>query len=189
MKAMLPPIIMGVIGTVAIFWSLSGFIITITQKMKNIYLKDTNMFILRQINNKINTTVISMSVICLMLFMTITILSTSLAIRETMQKELVETTPVDINLYKTVNLPEVYMNVKGEEKRYSKEAVEDSKRSIEQTLKDNGVDINLLKDIVEIPEYAINEITLKTFLGDLYEECNAQYPFVMYNKAEEIVKV
>ncbi len=31
------------------------------------------MFVLRQINNKINTMVVSMSVICLMLFMTISI--------------------------------------------------------------------------------------------------------------------
>ena len=62
-KDMIKPILMGIAGTVAIFWSLSGFILTTIQKMKGIYLKDTNMFILRQINNKINTTVISMSVI------------------------------------------------------------------------------------------------------------------------------
>ena len=60
--------LLGILGTVLIFWSLSGFIITIIQKCKNVYLKDTNMFILRQINNKINTMVASMSVICLMLF-------------------------------------------------------------------------------------------------------------------------
>ena len=86
--------------------SLSGFIIQIVQKMKNIYFKNTNMFVLRQINNKINTMVISMSVICLMLFMTISILSSSLALRNTMQRELIEMTPVDLNLYKTANLPE-----------------------------------------------------------------------------------
>ena len=63
----LPPILMGIVGTVAIFWSLSGFIIRLVQSMKNTYLKGTNIFVLRQINNKINTTVVSMSVICLML--------------------------------------------------------------------------------------------------------------------------
>ncbi len=76
--------------------------------MKNIYFKDTNMFVLRQLNNKINTMVASMSVICLMLFMTISILSSSLALRNTMQRELIEMTPVDLNLYKTANLPESY---------------------------------------------------------------------------------
>ena len=44
------------------------------------------MFALRQINNKINTTVVSMSVICLMLFMTITILSSSLLLRNTTEQ-------------------------------------------------------------------------------------------------------
>lgn len=83
---LLPPIIMGIVGTVAIFWSLSGFVLELVKKHKKIYLKDTNMFILRQINNKINTMVASMSVICLMLFMTISILSSSLALRNTMRK-------------------------------------------------------------------------------------------------------
>ena len=86
---------MGIVSTILIFWSLSGFIIQIVQKMKNTYLKGTNMFVLRQINNKIKTMVVSMSVICLMLFMTISILSSSLALRNTMQRELVEMTPVD----------------------------------------------------------------------------------------------
>lgn len=63
--------------------------------MKNTYLKGTNMFVLRQINNKIKTMVVSMSVICLMLFMTISILSSSLSLRNTMGRELVEMTPVD----------------------------------------------------------------------------------------------
>ena len=67
------------------------------------------MFVLRQLNNKINTTVVSMSVICLMLFMTISVLSSSLSLRNTMQQDLKEMTPVDINLYKTANLPEKYL--------------------------------------------------------------------------------
>ena len=72
-EKILPPIMMGIVSTILIFWSLSGFILQIIQKNKKIYLKDTNMFVLRQMNNKINTNTISMSVICLMLFMTISI--------------------------------------------------------------------------------------------------------------------
>ena len=102
----LPPILMGIVGTIGVFWSLSGFILRLVQSMKKTYLKGTNMFVLRQLNNKINTTVVSMSVICLMLFMTISVLSSSLSLRNTMQQDLKEMTPVDINLYKTANLPE-----------------------------------------------------------------------------------
>ena len=81
---MLPIILLGIISTILIFWSLSGFILKVVQMRKSLYLKGTNMFVLRQINNKINTTVISMSVICLMLFMTISVLSSSLSLRKTM---------------------------------------------------------------------------------------------------------
>ncbi|MEN6316197.1 MAG: FtsX-like permease family protein, partial [Clostridiaceae bacterium] len=48
------------------------------QSNKKAYYKGLNMFILRQINSKINTAHISMSFICLMLFCTIGILSTGM---------------------------------------------------------------------------------------------------------------
>lgn len=187
-KDVLKPILMGIVGTVAIFWSLSGFILTTVQKMKNIYLKDTNMFVLRQINNKINTTVASMSVICLMLFMTITILSSSLSLRNSMQKDLLEMTPVDLNLTKTANLPERYTKY-GVEVITTEEQREDSKIIISESLKNNQFDLNLLKDVVEIPIYAINELTLEKFLGSKFKEIDAEFPHLIYSNAERIVKV
>lgn len=185
---LLPPILMGIVGTVLVFWSLSGFIIQVVQKMKNTYLKDTNMFVLRQINNKINTMVASMSVICLMLFMTISILSSSLALRNTMQRELVEMTPVDLNLYKTANLPESYMKY-GKEVITTKEQREDSKIPVTETLKNNGLDMSVLRDIVEIPIYATNDLTWKEFFGDKYEEIKAEFPSLNYNTVEMMVKI
>lgn len=188
----LQPILMGIVGTVAVFWSLSGFIIQIVQKMKNVYFKNTNMFVLRQINNKINTMVISMSVICLMLFMTISILSSSLALRNTMQRELVEMTPVDLNLYKTANLPEKYLQygTYGKEIPSTAEAMADSRISIRETLKNNGLDMNVLKDIVEITVYSTDDLTWKDFFGDKYAEIiKTRYPNLLYNTAEQIVKI
>ena len=188
-KDLIKPILMGIVGTIAIFWSLSGFILTTIQKMKNIYLKDTNMFVLRQINNKINTTVVSMSVICIMLFMTITILSSSLSLRNSMQKDLLEMTPVDLNLTKTAYLPEVYKNAYGKEVQPTEEQREDSRHLISETLKNNGLDMNVLKDIVEIPIYTQEDLTIEKFLGDEFEEINKEYPFLIYSSAEKIVKV
>lgn len=187
----LPPILMGIVGTVLVFWSLSGFVLRVVQSMKNTYLKGTNMFVLRQINNKINTTVVSMSVICLMLFMTISILSVSLSLRSTMQKELVEMTPVDLNLYKTANLPEKYLQygTYGKEITSTPEAREDSKIPITQTLENNGFDMSLLKDIIEIPIYATNDLTWKDFFGNKFEEVKAQFPNLLYGTAEEIIKI
>ena len=188
-KDLIKPILMGIVGTVAIFWSLSGFILTTIQKIKSIYLKDTNMFVLRQINNKINTTVVSMSVISIMLFMTITILSSSLSLRNSMQKDLIEMTPVDINLEKTANLPKVYTNKYGKKITTTKEQREDSKLLISETLKNNGLDMSVLKDIVEIPIYAIEDLTIEKFLGDEFEEIDKEFPYLIYSSAEKIVKV
>ena len=67
-------VMVGVIGTLFFFFSLSSFFIHTVQKNKKIYLKDINIFVLRQINNKINTNFLSMTVICLMLFLTISLL-------------------------------------------------------------------------------------------------------------------
>ena len=185
---LLPPILMGITGTILVFWSLSGFILQVVQSIKNIYLNGTNMFVLRQINSKINTTVISMSVICLMLFMTISILSSSLSLRNTMQRELVEMTPVDLNLYKTANLPESYMKY-GKEVRPTKEQMEDSRIPITETLKNNGLDMSVLKDLIEIPVYATNNLTWETFCADKLEEIKAEFPMLRYDTSEMIVKV
>lgn len=188
---LLPPILMGITGTILVFWSLSGFILRVVQSIKNIYLKGTNMFVLRQINSKINTTVISMSVICLMLFMTISILSSSLSLRNTMQRELVEMTPVDINLYKTANLSEKYLQygTYGKEIISTPEARKDSKIPITETLKNNGFDMTLIKDVVEIPIYATKDLTWEDFLGDKIEETRAQFPSLRYETAEMIIKI
>ncbi len=189
-EKMLVPILMGIVGTIGVFWSLSGFILRIIQTRKKIYLKGTNMFVLRQLNNKINTTVISMSVICLMLFMTISVLSSSLSIQNSLDSELEEMTPVDVNLYKTANLPQSYEDSYTGQMIYpTEEQIEDSKYPISYTLETNGYDMNLLKDVVEIPIYAIPEWTLKYSLGNYYEQAKAQFSMLLYDMPEEVIKV
>ncbi len=188
---LLPIIIFGIVGTIAVFWSLSGFILKVIQSSRNTYLKDTNMFVLRQLNNKINTTVVSMSVICLMLFMTISILSSSLALQNTMKKDLIEMTPVDINLYKTANLPEKYLSygTYGKEIIATPEAREDSKYPVSYSLKNCGYDMSKLKDIIEIPIYACDEWAMKDSLGNYYKEAKLQFSRLAYDTPETIVKI
>lgn len=183
-----PILVMGTVATLLLFWSLSGLMIKLVQLRKKTYLKDTNMFVLRQINNKINTTVVSMTVICLMLFITITILSTALSLKNTMTRELVEMTPVDINLYKTASLPEGYVNRYGEEIVYTKEQIEDSRESVQYTLENAGFDMSLLKDIVEISTYTSPDLTWETYLKDVFDEVKAQFPGLAYGTPELIVK-
>ncbi len=188
-EKIIPPFIMGIVGTIAIFWSLSGFILQVIKMIKKVYLKDTNMFVLRQINNKINTTVISMSVICIMLFITITILSISLSVKSTLEKEMLEMSPVDLNLYKEAYLPETYKNVYGKDVTTTQAQREDSKVPISDTLKSNGLDMNVLKDITEVKIYTDSNLTWQTFFGNKYDEIKEMFPGLKYSKAEEIIKV
>ena len=98
------PIIIGIITTFLIFWSLSGLMLKIVMKQKKFYYKGLNSFTLRQISSKVNTTVFSMTIICLMLFITICVLSSSLSIKNSMTANLEELAPVDVQLSKFVNL-------------------------------------------------------------------------------------
>lgn len=92
-------IILGVIGTFLFFMSLSGFLLTLIKKSDNIYLKNLNMFLIRQINSKINTAFVSISFICLMLFMAICMLSSGLSLNRAMNVNIKDLTPYDMTLY------------------------------------------------------------------------------------------
>ena len=189
-EKMLQPILMGIVGTVGIFWSLSGFILKIIQSSKRIYLNGTNMFVLRQLNNKINTNIVSMSIICLMLFMTISVLSSSLSIKSSLDSQLDKFTPVDVNLYKTAYLPESYVSSYSGKTIYNtEEQIEDSKHPVSYTLETNGYDMNSLKDIVEIPIYTLPEWTLKYSLGNYFETVKAQFSNLAYDTPETIIKI
>ena len=189
-EKLMKPILMGIVGTIGIFWSLSGFILKIIQTRKKIYLKGTNMFVLRQLNNKINTNIISISIICLMLFMTISVLSGSLSIKTSLDEQLDKFTPVDVNLYKPAYLPESYVSeYSGKTIYYTDEQIEDSRHPVSYTLETNGYDINRLKDIIEIPIYTLPEWTLKYSLGNNYEQTKEKYPMLLYDSPESIIKV
>ncbi len=88
-------IALGTFGTLLFFFSLSSFFIQAVQKNKKLYLKNLNLFVLRQINNKITTNFVSMTVICLMLFLTITLLVTMFGFKGTLDKSLEGNLPFD----------------------------------------------------------------------------------------------
>ena len=87
-KRMLGIIAIGSISTFFIFWSLSGLILKIVKSNKKFYYKGLNSFTVRQISSKINTTVFSMTVICLMLFITICVLSSALSMKNSLNRSI-----------------------------------------------------------------------------------------------------
>ena len=187
-KAVGMSVLLGIAGTVLIFWSFSGLILKLIQAKKSLYLKETNMFVLRQLHNKINTNVISMSIICLMLFMTITALSSSIALKNTMQADVEKMTPVDLNLYKTANLSANAVDSNGK-KIYTQELQQDSEKPISYTLSQNGFDMNNLKDVIETPIYMKSEFTWKETLGKTYEKIKEQFPMMSFETPEQIMKI
>lgn len=91
-------IILGIVGTLLFFLSLSGFLLRVVKSNKKLYFKGLNMFVLRQFNSKINTTFVSVSVICIMLLVTIGSLSTGLSISNVLSKDLRTACPYDATL-------------------------------------------------------------------------------------------
>lgn len=115
-------ILLGSVGTFLFFFSLSGFLLKLVQANKKYYLKDLNMFVLRQINSKINTVFISMSFICLMLFVGICMLSGGLGISSAMNEDIKDLTEYDLTFW----------NFEG--------------MDIEKVLKENEVDLSKYSD-------------------------------------------
>ncbi|MCI6668099.1 MAG: FtsX-like permease family protein [Romboutsia timonensis] len=97
------PISLLIIGTILFFFSLAGFILYVVKKNKNIYFKGLNIFVIKQINSKVNTNFMSMSVICLMLFLTINMLSTGFSFKNAIESGLEKSTPFDASAYMQIS--------------------------------------------------------------------------------------
>lgn len=171
----------GAISTFFIFWSLSGLLLRLFQSSKKLYYKGLNSFILRQVSSKINTTVFSMTVICLMLFITICVLSSALSIKNSMTANLTTLAPADIEIEKNLDL--IPNN------SITEEIAEDSHLSIRKTLERLDFDVDTyFKDIVDFNIYATNDLTIRDTLGSSYEKIKNQFPNLMYDSAEAIVR-
>lgn len=92
-------IVFGIIGTAGIFYGIAGFLLAIIQRSKNIYLKKLNIFITRQISSKVNTNFVSMTVISLMLFITIVLLSTGLSFKSAIEKGIIAPFDASVKLF------------------------------------------------------------------------------------------
>lgn len=91
-------IVLGALGTFLFFLSVAGFLLKIFQLKKKTYYKGLNIFILKQVNNKVNTHVISTTVISLMLLLTIGILSSSLSLANAMNDSYRNNCPNDFSI-------------------------------------------------------------------------------------------
>lgn len=166
MNILLLSISLGVVGTILFFYSISGMLLKILSKWHNIYYKKLNTFVFKQISSKINSMVISISVICIMLFITLCLLSSAFTIKNYFNNSINKYAPVDFQGVISTNA--------------DKEEVINSINS-EKLIKDN------VKDMAIINEYYDNNLLYKESLGNYYPIIKDKFPYLRYDFLVEIV--
>lgn len=168
-EILLVPIGMGVVATFMLFWSLSGLLLRIGMSFNKFYFKKLNSFILRQFSSKINTTVISMSLICLMLFSTICILGSALSISTNLHRTIESALPVDVQVtsFGQSRAP-----------------------SIASIYEEEEINLDdILQDRAEYKITEIAEITLQDTIGESYmpDQNNAEYIEAVTTSSEKFI--
>lgn len=141
-------IILGIVGTFLTVWSISSLVLTITKHIPRLYHNGINSFVISEVSNKINSTVISISIICLLLFSTICLLSSSFALKNYKETELLKQAPISLTL--------------------SKEMIDGY--SIKEILEYKNLDSSIYSNATDFYTYKSNEVTYKTLLGSYAEE-------------------
>lgn len=86
------------VGTLLFFFSISGFLLRALQASPRAYLSGLNMFVMRQLNSRINTAWLSISLVCAMLFLAICGVCTGFSVATGMNESLLAGTRYDMSL-------------------------------------------------------------------------------------------
>lgn len=168
----------GCVGTYLFFWSLSGFLLQFLKWKKEFYYKKLNMFVARQLNSQINTNVFSMTVICILLFITICVLSCGNCMNESLRKDLKEMTPRDVCFVKYFQ---------------EKEGITDklNGKTLEEELKSQGFDSGkyFKDDMVSGNVYRTKELTWEMAFSSHKEEVKKNYPYLVWDTQEEMISL
>ncbi len=171
----------GALATFFIFWSLSGLLLRIFMSLKKVYYKGLNSFTLRQFSSKINTTVFSTTIICLMLFITICVLSSALSMKNSLNKNLTTFAPHDIEFAQAIP------DSNDEETSDTQKA--NAKLSLAEVLKKNGLDIQkTFQNITYFSLYYDDNVNLKETLGSYFETVKKSYPYLRYDTPVILMK-
>lgn len=184
----LVPIVMGCVSTFFIFWSLSGILLRIARSMKNFYYKGLNSFTLRQFSSKINTTVFSTTIICLMLFITICLLSACLTMKNSMNANIKELAPADFMFTTNMNMDKYYDSFRTY--GYNDNKIKNSHYTVLEMFNIFNYDITRdVKEYVEINTYATPDLTMNHTLGSKLDSVRTSFPFLQYDTKESIIKI
>lgn len=179
-------LLMGAVSTFFIFWSVSGMMLTLFKGMKGVYFKKLNSFTLRQFSYKANTMVISMTVICLMLLLTIVLLGTAFSMSRSLNGNIKKLLKCDLYLYKGMDVSEDI-------------SADETESGILKDLSDNGFEADNFSDMVKYYVYGDDGLTEGSYCGEYIKELTDNYLFVReenllmimkesdYNKVAELI--
>ena len=94
------------VGTVLFFYSSGTFLLRAFQSRKKLYYKGVNMFVLRQISSRINTAFVSVSVVCIALFLAIVCVCLGFGLSASLNQALKDATKYDATLSFDVEMTE-----------------------------------------------------------------------------------
>ena len=173
------PIFVGIVGTFLVFWSVSGLLLVILSKIRKTYYKGLNSFTFRQFSSRINTMVVSITVICVMLFFTIAVLSAAFSLRTSLNRNLQELTPVDADIYKVMKQDDD-LQIFPEEVP-EKEANRRFSLTMEEALTEVGCDPKeLFSDYLQVSVYGTEDFTMGDAFGEWKDEVEKDFPNLFF---------
>lgn len=153
------------VGTLLFFYSLSGFLLRVIQSIKPLYYRGLNMFTLRQVASRINSSFVSMAVICMTLFLAITSVAGGVGISLSMQNSMASITHYDASV---TSYYSVASSLEGSD--YSNE-VKQRYEAVQSYLEDH--DYNMAQGIVDdakklgLPDF--NSVIRESAQVDMYD--------------------
>ncbi len=165
-KTLIVYVALGALSTFFLFWSLSGLLLRAAAGMKRFYARGLNCFTFRQISGRVNTAVLSMTVICLMLFVTICALSAAFSVRSSMNANLTTLCPADAEIALAL---------------YSEDWEDAYPVDVVQWAEDTGHSLTEeFSEYLHIHSYTDPAFDYEAFFGDRYEEVAKDYPQILY---------
>ncbi len=88
----------GIIGSYLFYYSIAGVLLKLIQSNQKKYFKGLNMFVYRQLNNRMSKTVIATTIISILLFLTLSILASTTSLVNVFSSEVDEMNNYDVSL-------------------------------------------------------------------------------------------
>lgn len=160
-------IAIGAVSTFFVFWSVSGMLLRVMMSAKSIYFRRLNSFTFRQLSSKINTMVMSMTMICLMLFVTICTLSSAFSMRNSLNDSINKYCPADYNT-----------EVLGDDGCFDK-----------LIHYNNDEFLSYFSEYVVFNEYIDDSVTIGNYLGDSLDAIKKDFPYLLTSANIPLYKI